>query len=144
MDNAGVSARTPSRRRWTFAAAGVAALLAVNAVLLVVQPGLALPRSLANYFYGPGLIRAEVVVRDVEGVHDWRLDQGRILRVAPARSMLRIVEPDGRVVEFQVAPDARIELHGRPVPLGALRRGLRVLVVRDGEGPAEVVLAGRR
>lgn len=136
--------RKPPRRRSTIAIAAIAALLALNAVLLVVQPGLALPRSLANYFYGPGLIRAEVVVRDAEGTHDWRLDQGRILRVAPARSMLRIVEHDGRVVEFQVAPDARIELHGRPVLLGALRRGMRVLVVREGEGPAEVVLAGRR
>jgi hypothetical protein len=119
-------------------------LLAVNAVLLLVQPGLALPRSLANYFYGPGMLRAEVVLRDAEGTHDWRLDQGRILRVAPARSMLRIVEHDGRVVELQVAPDARIELHGRPVPLGALRRGVRAFVVREGDGPAEVVLAGRR
>lgn len=130
--------------RWKLAAAVLAALLAVNAVLFVVQPGLALPRSLANYFYGNGMIRAEVVVRDAEGVHDWRLDQGRILRVAPARSLLRLVEPDGRVVEVQVAPDARIELHGRPVLLAALRRGLRVFVVREGEGPAVVVLAGRR
>jgi hypothetical protein len=130
--------------RWKPAAAVLAALLTLNAVLFLVQPSLALPRSLANYFYGNGMIRAEVVVRDAEGVHDWRLDQGRILRVAPARSMLRLAEPDGRVVEVQVALDARIELHGRPVPLGALRRGLRVFVVREGEGPAVVVLAGRR
>ena len=130
--------------RWKPAVAVLAALLALNAVLFVVQPGLALPRSLANYFYGPGMLRAEVVVRDAEGLHDWRLDQGRIRRVLPARSSLRIVELDGRVVDFQIAPDARIELHGRPVPLAALYRGLRVLVVRDGETPAEVVLAGRR
>ena len=130
--------------RSKYAVLGLAALLALNAALFVVQPGLALPRSLANYFYGPGLVRAEVAVRDAEGFHDWRLDQGRILRVMPARSLLRIVEHDGRVVEFQVAPDARIELHGRPVPFGALRRGLRALVVREGERPAEVVLAGRR
>jgi hypothetical protein len=130
--------------RWKLAVAAFAALLTLNAVLFLVQPGLALPRSLANYFYGAGLLRAEVVMRDAEGLHDWRLDQGRILRVAPVRSMLRIVEHDGRVVELQVAPDARIELHGRPVPLGALRRGIRAFVVREGEGPAEVVLAGRR
>jgi hypothetical protein len=130
--------------RWKLALAVLAVLLALNAVLFVVQPGLALPRSLANYFYGNGMIRAEVVVRDAEGVHDWRLDQGRILRVMPARGMLRFIEHDGRVVEVQIAPDARIELHGRPVPLNFLRRGVRVLTVRDGEGPAEVVLAGRR
>src|ERR671914_2330469 len=96
------------RRRRIAAAAGLAALLTLNLVLLLVQPGLALPRSLANYFYGNGMIRAEVVVRDAEGIHDWRLDQGRILRVAPARRTLRIFEHDGRVVDFQIAPDARI------------------------------------
>jgi hypothetical protein len=131
-------------RRSKLAAAALGALLALNVVLFLVQPGLALPRSLATYFYGNGMIRAEVVVRDAEGVHDWRLDQGRILRVMPARSLLRIVEPDGRVVEVQVAPDARIELHGRPVFLGTLRRGVRAFIVREGEGPAVVVLAGRR
>jgi hypothetical protein len=130
--------------RWQLAVGVVAALLTLNAVLFVVQPGLALPRSLANYFYGNGLIRAEVVVRDAEGIHDWRLDQGRILRVMPARSTLRIVEHDGRVVEVQVAPEARIELHGRPVLLAALRRGMRALIVREGDSPAVVVLAGRR
>ena len=132
------------RIRWQLALGAIAALLALNALLFVVQPGLALPRSLANYFSGNGLIRAEVVVRDAEGIHDWRLDQGRILRVMPVRGTLRIVEHDGRVVEAQVAPEARIELHGRPVLLPALRRGMRALIVREGDSPAVVVLAGRR
>ena len=39
----------------------VAALLVVT-VLLAAQPGLA-PRSLGNYFFGPKLVRAEVVLR---------------------------------------------------------------------------------
>ena len=130
--------------RWQLAVGVLAALLAVNIALFLVQPGLALPRSLANYFYGNGLIRAEVVVVDAEGLHDWRLDQGRILRVMPAREAVRIVEHDGRVVEAQVAADARVELHGRSVFLAALRRGMRVLLVREADGPAVVVLAGRR
>ena len=134
----------PTSRRWSRATIALCALLALNAVLFVAQPGLALPRSLATYFYGNGLIRAEVLVRDADGTHDWRLDQGRLLRVLPARSLVRIAESDGRVVEIPVAPDARIELHGRPVFLGTLRRGVRVLVVREGESPAVVVLAGRR
>ena len=133
-----------SHRRWTAAAAGLAALLSVNAVLLLVQPGLALPRSLAGYFFGPGLVRAEVVLQDATGSHVYRLDQGRVQAVQPARGSLRLRERDGRVVTLQIAPDARIELHGRPVPLAALPRGVRALVVRDGEAPAEVVLAGRR
>jgi hypothetical protein len=132
------------RRRWTAAAAGLAALLSLNVVLFLVQPGLALPRSLAGYFFGPGLVRAEVVVQDATGPHVYRLDQGRVQSVAPARGTLRLRERDGRVVTLQVAPDARIELHGRPVFLGALPRGVRVLVVREEEQPATVVLAGRR
>ena len=135
--------RSP-RPRWIVATALVTALLALNAVLVAVQPGIALPRSLANYFFGPAMVRAEVVIQDATGEHDYRLDQGRVLTVAPARAILRIRERDGRIVAVQVAPTARIELHGQPVPLSARRRGVRVLVVRDGEQPAEAVLAGRR
>ena len=139
-----MSSRSRSRTRWAFGAGGLAALLALNAVLLLVQPGLALPRSLADYFFGPAMLRAEVVVSDATGTHDYRLDQGRLLSVAPARGTLRLRERDGRIVAVPVAPTARIELHGQAVPLSALRRGVRVLVVRNGEQPAEAVLAGRR
>jgi hypothetical protein len=138
MDNARV------KNRLTTAVWAAAALLALNAVLLVAEPGIALPRSLADYFFGPAMIRAEVAIQDATGTHDYRLDQGRLLTVAPARGIVRLRERDGRVVAVQVAPTARIELHGQPVPLTALRRGVRVLVVRDGEQPAEAVLAGRR
>lgn len=132
------------RRRWTIAAIALGALLALNAGLLLVQPGHALPRSLANYFFGPAMVRGEILIQDATGVHDYRLDQGRLLTVAPARGVVRIRERDGRIVALPVAPTARIELHGQPVPLSALRRGVRVLVVREGEQPAEAVLAGRR
>ena len=132
------------RNGLTKAVWAVAALLVLNAVLVVAQPGIAHPRSLADYLFGPAMIRAEVVVQDGTATHDYRLDQGRLLTVAPARGILRLRERDGRVVAVQVAPTARIELHGQPVQLAALRRGVRVLVLRDGEQPAEVVLAGRR
>lgn len=124
--------------------AGLTALLALNALLFLIQPGLAIPGSLANYFFGPGMIRAEVVLRDGEGLHAYRLDQGRIVRLAPKRSGLRIFESDGRVVNIKVAPDARIEVNGRPAPFAALRRGMRATVVRDGERAAEIVLATGR
>lgn len=134
------------RRRWALFAAGVVSLLlAANVALLVIEPSLALPRSLAAYFFGPKMIRAEVVLADADGLHDYRLDQGRAQGVAPARETLRLIERDGRVVTVRVAPDARIEVNGQPAPLGAIRRGMNVLVVRDGEQPAEIVLAtGRR
>jgi hypothetical protein len=133
-----------SHRRWTLALAGLSALLALNAVLFLVEPGLALPRSLANYFFGPAMVRAEVLVQDATGSHDYRLDQGRVRAVQPARSFLRLIERDGRLVTIEVSVTARIELDGRPVPLAAIRRGMRVMIVREGEQPAEAVLAGRR
>jgi hypothetical protein len=135
---------TRARRRWTLALAGIAALLTLNAVLFLTQPGLALPRSLANYFFGPGMIRAEVLVQDGSVTHDYRLDQGRIRAVLPAKNTLRLLERDGRLVVIEVSPTARIEMDGRPVTLAQLRRGVRAIVVREGDLPAEAVLAGRR
>jgi hypothetical protein len=64
--------------------------------------------------------------------------------LVPRRGRLRIFESDGRVVNVQVAPDARIEVNGRPAPFAALRRGMRATVVRDGERAAEIVLATGR
>ena len=71
----------------------VAALLAVNAVLLVASPGLALPGCLGDYFFGPRLVRAEVLVNDNGVLHDYRIDRGTIRAKAPGSLTLR--ERDG-------------------------------------------------
>jgi hypothetical protein len=121
----------------------VAALLALNAVLFAAQPGLALPGSLADYFFGAKMIRAEVIVQDGGVLHDYRLDRGRI-RSASAGS-LTLRERDGTLVVVPVAADAEIRLNGRSVRLSALRRGMNALTVRDGGAPASTVRAtGRR
>src|SRR6187397_61473 len=88
----------------------VAALLAVNATLLVAQPGLALPGSLGNYFFGPKLVRAEVLVKDGGVLHDYRVDRGTIRN--KAGGMLSLLERDGSVVSIAVAPTATITLDG--------------------------------
>ena len=72
----------------------VAALLAVNAALLVAQPGLALPGSLGNYFFGPKLVRAEVLVKDGGALHDYRVDRGTIRN--KAGGTLTLLERDGK------------------------------------------------
>lgn len=120
----------------------VVALLAVNAVLLVAQPGLALPNSLANYFFGPKLIRGEVVLKDGGVVHDYRLDVGTIRERTADSLVLR--ERDGTSATIPVAADAEIRVNGRLVPFTWLRRGMVALTVRDGENPASVVRVGRR
>lgn len=121
----------------------VAALLALNAVLFAAQPGLALPGSLAGYFFGAKMIRAEVIVQDGGVLHDYRLDRGRIRSVSAGSLTLR--ERDGTLVVVPVAADAEIRLNGRSVRLSALRRGMNALTVRDGGAPASTVRAtGRR
>jgi len=127
------------RRR--IAIAGLALLLAVNGTLLIVQPGLALPRSLASYFFGPKLVRADVVVND-GGIRQYRLDRGRLLRIQDSSLLVR--EGDGTVVVVPVAGDATIRLNGRTVTLQNLRRGLRVLTIREGGAAASEVRAGSR
>ena len=124
----------------------VAALLAVNAVLLVAQPGLALPGSLPNslgdYFFGPRLVRAEVLVNDNGVLHDYRIDRGTIRAKAPGSLTLR--ERDGSLQTIAIAPNAAIRLRGVPVPFSALRRGMVATVIRDGDAPAiEVRATGR-
>lgn len=120
----------------------VAALLAVNATLLVAQPGLALPGSLGSYFFGPKLVRAEVLVKDAGVLHDYRVDRGTIR--AKAGGTLTLLERDGTVVAIPVAPTAAITIGGQAASYSALRRGMVATVIRDGDAPANEVRATRR
>ena len=122
----------------------VAVLLALNAVLFVAAPGLAVPRGLAQYFFGPKLVRAEIVMRDAGEVRLYRVDRGRIRAVRPMMNALTILARDATLVTIPVAPDADVTLQGRAVSLSALRRGMMVTTVRLDDAPAETVVAARR
>jgi hypothetical protein len=128
-------------RRTRLAVGAIVALLALNAVLVVVQPGLALPNALAGYFFGPKMVRAEVIVHDSGVLRDYRLDRGRIRAVGA--DSLTLLERDGTVVVVPVASNAEIRLAGRIVPFSRLRRGMSALTVREGDGAASVVRATR-
>jgi len=120
----------------------VAALLLVNAVLLAAQPGVAPPGPMGSYFFGPKLVRADVLLSDNGGLHDYRIDRGVIRAKAPGSLTLR--ERDGTLVTIAFSPSASITLGGRPVPFSLLRRGLVATVIRDGDAPAiEVRITGR-
>jgi hypothetical protein len=118
----------------------VVGLLVVNAVLLVAQPGLALPGNLGNYFFGPKLVRAEVLVRDGGALHVYRVDRGVIRGKAPGELVLR--EGDGTLVTIAVSPSAAITFRGRPAVFNQLRRGMVATVIREGDAPAVEVRAG--
>jgi hypothetical protein len=120
----------------------VAALLLANAVLLVAQPALALPRSLGSYFFGPKLIRAEVLLVDKAELRHFRIDRGVIRD--KAGGVLALRERDGTVVHVPISPAATITLGGRQVTLARLSRGMNATVIREGDGPAVEVRATRR
>ncbi len=122
----------------------VVALLALNAVLLAAAPGMAVPRGLAQYFFGPKLVRAEVVVWDAGTARLYRLDRGTLRARRPVLGTLTLLERDGTVTVIPVAEDADVTLNGRPVELSRLRRGMEVTIVRERDEPAELVQARRR
>ena len=119
----------------------VVALLAVNAVLLVAQPGLALPGSLGNYFFGPKLVRADVLMKDGGALHVYRVDRGTIRN--KAGGTLQLAERDGTLVSIPVSPTAAITINGRPASYALLRRGMVATVIREGDAPATEVRAGK-
>jgi hypothetical protein len=129
-------------KRRTVAALVLGALLALNATLLLVQPGLALPGSLAAWLLGPKMVKAEIVVKDGGTTYDYRIDQGKIRAVTS--TSVTLYERTGDVVTIPVSPGARVTLGGKTVLLTALRKGMRAQTVRNGSAPADTVQAFRR
>jgi hypothetical protein len=119
--------------------AAVAALLAVGGVFLAIQPGLALTASIWDRFFGPNLVRAEIVVKKPDGLHDYRVDRGRIRAIAPGS--LTLLERDGTTVTVPIALDARVQLNGRPAAFAQLRRRMVATTIRDNDAPAAEVQA---
>ena len=134
------NARMPRKRIavWT-----VAALLALNAVLLAEGAGMALPGSL-----GQLLLRAEARARG--GARQGRRRPARLShrpRRHPRRrpnGTLSLLERDGSLVAIPVAPTAAITIGGQPASFSALRRGMVATVIRDGDAPATEVRATRQ
>ena len=129
-------------KRRTVAVLVVAALLTLNAVLLLVQPGLALPGSLAAYLLGPKMVKAEVIIKEGKTTYDYRIDQGKIRAVSS--TSVTLWERTGEVVTIPVSPGARVTLGGKTVLLTALKKGMRAQTIRNGSAPADTVQAFRR
>jgi hypothetical protein len=121
---------------------GIAAAATAVAGLALVQSGAAGPTSLGNFFFGPKLVRAEVITNEGGTIHDYRVDRGRIRAVTP--SSLTLFEKDGTLVTVPVAATADIRLDGATVPLTRLRRGFVATTVRDGAASASIVIATHR
>jgi hypothetical protein len=139
MTKGGHNTRMKTKR--TKALWAVALLLLVNAVLLAAQPGFALPGPLANYFFGPKLVRADVLVKDGGALHVYRVDRGKIRNKADGTLVLR--ELDNTLVSIPISPSAAITIGGRPASFAQLRRGMVATVIREGDAPAIEVRAGK-
>jgi len=133
--------RARDRRRLGRRLAGAAAALAA---LVVGATGFAASqaqpkdaRALGEIFFGPNMARAEVVMVIRGGVHDFRIDQGRITAVRPGA--LELLERDGTRQLVPVSPTAQVILNGQPAAPADLARGMTVITIRDGDQPADTV-----
>jgi hypothetical protein len=126
---------TVTRRRFVVL---LSVLVAVNAFFWLAQGGFALPRNLIDRFFGPNMIRAEVIVQGpAGGVNDFRLDRGVIVSVVRRQITLR--EQDGTVVTIAVAPRARLTGSPTVTDVSQLRPPMRVLVVRRANARANLI-----
>lgn len=112
----------------------LATVVALNSFFWLATTGFALPQQLIDRFFGPKLIRAEVIVGGPRQVNDFRIDRGVITSATPGSITIR--ERDGTVVTIATTTTTRVV--GRPRATGAaqLRPPMRVLVVRQANGPA--------
>lgn len=121
----------------------LSAALGAFAATLVLVP-MSFGEAITRTVFGPGLIRAEAIVRQGGVVHDYRVDRGRVRAVLRPTQTLVLREADGTIATIQVAPDARIELGGRVVTFAAVRRGMQATTLREGGGHATRVQLVRR
>jgi hypothetical protein len=128
-----------SRRRFALLAV---TLVALNAFFWLAQGGFALPTGVIDRFFGPKMIRAEVIVGGALNVTDFRLDRGVIISVDPGQLTLR--ERDGTVVTIAVTPATTVLGSLRITTVAQLRPPMRILVVRKANGPAtQIEFEGR-
>lgn len=123
-------------KRWAIAGAAAAAFV-VGATGLAASSAGPDGGAWGPFFLGPKMARAEVIMTYGGQVHDWRLDQGRVVAVQPAALVL--AERDGTRAVIQVSPAAKLTLNRKPATLLDVLRGMTALTARDGNAPATIV-----
>jgi hypothetical protein len=122
-------------KRWVLAGAAAAALLAGVTGLAASGPGN--PNALGPFFLGPRMARTEVIMVYGGSVHDWRLDQGRVVGVQP--NAIKLAEHDGTRIVVPVSQFASVILNRRLATIADITRGMTALTARDGNSPATIV-----
>ena len=123
-----------TRRRFTILAV---ALVAVNTFFWLASSGFAVTRGLIQDLFGPRLIRAEVV---------WQAPSGAIQDTEVTRGFVRSVNPAGITLRERDRPSDTIPLsstvtvRGLVSSLSQVQRGMRVLVLRSANEPADTIV----
>jgi hypothetical protein len=92
-------------------------------------------RDLAASFFSNTLTRAEVVSVLGRALHDYHVDEGKV--VAVRASGIDLLERDG--TRQTIAVGASTQVLGLGRFFGPSLRGLRVVTIRDGSGPASQI-----
>jgi hypothetical protein len=96
-----------------------------------------------NQLFGSAMVRAEVVVQQPDGLHDIRVDRGKILSVSTASLTLK--EKDGSTVTLALSPVVSVTLNGVKRQVKALTPRMTVQwAIRDGDGPVTRIVAFTR
>ncbi|HEU0304967.1 MAG TPA: hypothetical protein VFR32_10360 [Gaiellaceae bacterium] len=125
---------------WTIAAAAAAALVVgVTGFAASSAPPPNEARALGALFFNKNMARAEVV--QVRGgiVHDYRIDQGKVVAVRPGA--IELLERDGTRQLIPVSPTAQVLVNGRFTTLSAIPLRMNAITIRDGDEPASTVRA---
>jgi hypothetical protein len=123
-------------RRGAIAGAAAAALV-VGATGLAASRANPNSNALGPFFLGPKMARSEVIMVYGGSVHDWRIDQGRVVSVRP--TALELAERDGTRAVVQISPLARVTLNNKLATMTDITRGTTALVARDGDAAATIV-----
>jgi len=125
-----------NRRRFAVLAC---ALVALNVFFWLAESGFALPGSgIIQSLLGGRMIRAEVVWQSPDGtIQDTQLYRGIITAVGPTSITLR--ERDRPSDVIPVSSNATVRVGYQVETVSQLRRGMRVVVARPANLPADTI-----
>jgi hypothetical protein len=125
-----------NRRRFAVLAC---ALVALNVFFWLAESGFALPGSgIIQSLLGGRMIRAEVVWQSPDGtIQDTQLYRGVITAVGPTSITLR--ERDRPSDVIPVSANATVRVGYQVETVSQLRRGMRVVVARPANLPADTI-----
>jgi hypothetical protein len=128
-------------RKWI---ALVAVIAAVNASLWLATGVLgSAADAVQNQLFGSAMVRAEVVVQQPDGLHDIRVDRGKVVSVSG--TSLTLKEKDGSVVTLELSPTVSVTVNGGNRGLKMLKARMTVQwAIRDGDGPVTRIVAFTR